>query len=169
MASGPGYMAQPHQGDPTQATGLDQLLATGADRVPVDAPSLDLGAAPAFQGFVDAENQRAVAPIQVLEQQHQQDVGRLTRRPYRSVQHLMVAGVVALVAAAHDPQRGGDGALARRQYRADQQHLGFSPGWVAEQRCEGSENGYNGVGPGEHGQTFSHIWFRPAYPVLLLF
>ena len=154
MASGPGYMAQPHQGDPTQATGLDQLLATGADRVPVDAPSLDLGAAPAFQGFVDAENQRAVAPIQVLEQQHQQDVGRLTRRPYRSVQHLMVAGVVALVAAAHDTQRRGDSALTRGQDRAHQQQLGLLPSRVGEQRCEGGEDRCNGVGQGEHGWVF---------------
>ena len=33
MASGPGDVAQPHQGDPAQAAGLDQLLATGAHRV----------------------------------------------------------------------------------------------------------------------------------------
>ena len=42
IASRPGDMAQPHQGNPAQAAGLDQLLATGTHRVAVDAPSLDL-------------------------------------------------------------------------------------------------------------------------------
>ena len=37
------------------------------------APRPDLGAATPFQGLVDAEDQWAVATIQVLEQQHQQD------------------------------------------------------------------------------------------------
>ena len=58
-----------------------------------------------------AADQRAVAVIQVLEQQ-QQDAGRLTRRPHRPIEHLMVAGVVLWVAAAHDAPRRGDGALA---------------------------------------------------------
>ena len=151
MASGPGDVAQPHQGDPAQAAGLDQLLATGAHHVPVDAPSLDLCAATPFQGFVDAEDQRAVTAVQVLEQQRQQDAGRLAGRPHRPIEHLMVAGVVAVIAATHDPQRRGHGALARGQDRADQQHLGFPPSWAGEQRCEGNEQGYNGIGQGEHG------------------
>ena len=58
----------------------------------------------------------------------------------------MVAGVIAVIAAAHDPQGRGDGALARGQDRAQQQQLGFPPSWVGKQRCEGNENGYNGIG-----------------------
>ena len=81
----------------------------------------------------------------------------------------MVASVVALVAAAHHTQRRGHGALTRRQDRAQQQQLGFLPGRVGEQHCEGQENGYNGIGQGEHGWTFSQIWVRPAYPAFLLF
>ena len=161
-------MAQPHQGDPAQAAGLDQLVAAGTHRVPVDAPSFDLGTTTPFQGLIDAENQRAVAAVQVLEQQRQQDASRLTGRPYRPVEHLMVAGVVEVVAAAHDAQRCGHGALARGQYRPEQQHLGFPPSRVGKQRYEGNEYGYNGIGQGEHGWTFSEIWVRPAYPVLLL-
>ena len=88
MASGPGDVAQPHQGDPAQATGLDQLVAAGAHRVPVDAPRLDPGTATPFQGLADAENQRAAATIQVLEQQRQQDAGRQAGRPHRPVEHL---------------------------------------------------------------------------------
>ena len=61
----------------------------------------------------------------------------------------MIAGVVEVVAAAHDAQRRGHGALARGQYRADQQDLGFQPGLpsaptggrVAKQRGEGMEYG----------------------------
>ena len=49
------------QGDPAQASGLDQLLATGAHRVAIDGPRLDLGAATSFQGFVNAEDQWTVA------------------------------------------------------------------------------------------------------------
>ena len=66
----------------------------------------------------------------------------------------MVAGVVALVAAAHDAQRRGHGALARGQDRAHQQQLGFPPGWAGKQRGEGNEQGYNGSGQGEHGWAF---------------
>ena len=134
-------MAQPHQGNPAQAAGLDQLLATGTHRVAVDAPSLDLRAAAPFQSFVDAEHQRTISLVQVLEQQHEQDASRLAGRPHRPIEHLMIAGVVEVVAAAHDAQRRGHGALARGQYRADQQDLGFQPGRVAKQRGEGMEYG----------------------------
>ena len=37
--------------------------------------------------------------------------------------------------------RGGHGALARGQYRAGQQDLGFQPGRAAKQRGEGMEYG----------------------------
>ena len=168
VASGPGHLAQPHQGDPAQAAGLDQLVATGADRVPVDASGSDLGAATAFQGFVDAEDQRTVAAIQVLKQEQQQDAGGLTGRPHCPVEHFVVAGVVALAAATHDTERHGHGALSWGQDRAHQQHLSLPPGWIGEQRCEGKKNGYNGSGQGEHGWAFSDVWVRPAYPVLLL-
>ena len=66
----------------------------------------------------------------------------------------MVAGVVALVAASHDAECRGHGALTWGQDRADQQELGFPPGRVGEQCCEGNEQGYNGFGQGEHGWTF---------------
>ena len=149
-------MAQPHQGDPAQATGLDQVAPAGTHRIAVDAQGFDFRTAAPFQGFVDAENQGTIALIQVLEQQHEQDAGRRTGRPYRPVEHLMVAGVVEVVAAAHDAQRRGHGALARGQYRPEQQHLGFPPGRVGKQRCEGNEYGYNDIGQGEHGWAF--LW-----------
>ena len=54
IASRPGHRSQPHQGDPAQTAGLDQLVVTGTDRVPVNASGLDLGAPTPLQGFVDA-------------------------------------------------------------------------------------------------------------------
>ena len=169
MASGPRHVAQPHQGDPAQAAGLDQLAPAGTHRVAVDAPTFDLGAATPFQGFVDAEDQGAIPTIKVLEQQHQEDARRCTGRPHRPVEHLMIAGVIAVIAAAHDPQGRGDGALTRGQDRAHQQYLGFPPGRVGKQRCEGNEYGYNGIGQRKHSWAFSEILVRPAYPVFILF
>ena len=81
----------------------------------------------------------------------------------------MVTGVVALVAAAHDAERRGDGALTHGQDRAHHQQLCLLPGRGREQHGEGSEDRYNGVGQGEHGWAFSGISVKPAYPVLLLF
>ena len=46
-------------------------MAAGAHSVAVDAPGLDLGTTPPLQGLVDAEDQRAVAAVQVLKQQRQ--------------------------------------------------------------------------------------------------
>ena len=143
--------------------------AAGTHRVTVNAQRADATAATPLQGFVDSEAQGAIAAVQVLEQQYQQNARGLARRPHRPVEHLMVAGVVASIAATHDAQRLRHRALAWRQYRAHQQHLGFAPGWVAEQCCEGNENGYNGIGQGEHGWTFCDIRVRPSYPVLMLF
>ena len=151
MAFRPWDVAQPHQGDPAQPAGLDQLAPAGTHRVAVDGPRPDLGAPTPFQGLVDAEDQRAVAAIQVLEQEYQQDAGYFAGRPHGSVKHLVVAGVVALVAAAHNAQCRRHGTLTRRQDRADQQQLDFPPGWVGKQRREGNEDGYNGIGQGEHG------------------
>ena len=164
MASRPGHLAQPHQGDPAQTTGFDHLGAAGTHRITVNAQSADATAPTPLQGFVDAEDQGAIAAIQVLEQQYQQNTRGRTGRPHRPVEHLMVAGEVAVIAATHDPQRRGHRALAWRQYRAHQQHLRFAPGWVAEQRCEGNENGYNGIGQGEHGWTFRRKWGQAILP-----
>ena len=90
-------------------------------------------------------------------------------RPHRPIEHLMVAGVVALVAAAHDAQCRRHSTLTRRQDRADQQQLRFPPGWAGEQRCEGNEYGYNGIGRGEHGWTFREKWGQARLPCLYTF
>ena len=55
-------------------------------------------------------------------------------------------------------------ALARGQYRADQQDLGFQPGRAAKQRGEGIEYGYNGIGQGEHCLAFLEKWGPASLP-----
>ena len=156
MASRPGDVSQPHQGDPAQPAGLDQLAPAGTHRVAIDGPRPDLGPTTSFQGFVDAEDQRTVATVQVLEQEHQEDVGHLTGRPRRPIEHLMIPGVVPVVAQSHDTERRCHGALAGSQDRADQQQLCLQvrPGWAGEQRREGNKNRYNRVGQGEHRLAF---------------
>ena len=111
-----------------------------------------------------AEDQRTIALVQMLEQQHEQDASRLTGRPHRPIEHLVVASVVAVVAESHDTERRCHGTLAGSQYRADQQDLGFPPGRVAKQRGEGMEYGYNGIGQGEHGGTFLEKWGPASLP-----
>ena len=101
-----------------------------------------------------AEDQRAIALIQVEDQQSQQDARRLAGRPHRPIEHLMITGVVAVVAQSHDTERRCHGALAGSEYRADQQDLGFQPGRAAKQRGEGMEYGYNRVGQSEHCLAF---------------
>ena len=90
--------------------------------------------------------------------------------PHRPIEHLMVAGVVAVFGAAHDAQRRRHGALAWGQYRADQYDLGFQqPGWVAKQRGEGMEHGPNGIGQGEHGWAFRGKCGLASLPCLYTF
>ena len=177
MATGPRDVAQPHQGDPAQAAGLDQLLATGTHRVAVDAPRLDFGAATPFQGLVDAEHQRALAPVQVLEQQRQQDAGRRTGRPHRPVEHLVVMSVVPLVAASHDAERRGN--LRWPGVRI----APTSSAWAFRQACPRPRPGVgllNSVAKGTRTATmasgrvsmagpFVRSGVRPSYPVFMLF
>ena len=124
------------------------MAPAGTHRIAVDAQGFDFRTTAPFQGFVDAEDQRTIAPIQVEDQQSKQDPGHLQGRPCRPVEHVMVAGVVAIVAQSHDTQRRCHGALARGQYGTNQQDLGFPPslpsaptgGRAAKKCCEGDEN-----------------------------
>ena len=52
--------------------------------------------------------------------------------------------------------------MARGQDRADQQQLGFPPGWARKQRCEGNEQGYN-------GSRVSIKWGQASLPCLYTF
>ena len=84
------------------------------------------------------------------------------------LEHLVIAGVVVIIAAAHDTERRGHGALAWGEDRAHQQQLNLPPGWAGEQRREGNKNRSNRVGQGEHRLAFFD-GVRPAYPVLIIY
>ena len=67
MASSPGDVPshiREIQRNPLALTSWWRLERTAS---PVDAPSLDLGTATPFQSFVDAEDQRTIAPVKLLE------------------------------------------------------------------------------------------------------
>ena len=113
------------------------MAPAGPHCIAADAQGFDVRAAAPFQVFPDAEHQRTIDLIQVLEQQHEQAAGRLTERPHGPVEHLMVAGVVEMPAAAHDQRRRGQGPLNRGQYPAGRQDLGFQPSRAANQRGQG--------------------------------
>ena len=52
IASRPGDLAQPHQGNPAQTAGLDQVAPAGTHRIAVDAQGFDFRTAAPFRGFV---------------------------------------------------------------------------------------------------------------------
>ena len=125
--AGPGYSSQPHQADPAQAAGLDEMTPAGAHRVPVDSLGFDPPAPPPLQGFVYPEHQGTTPLVQVSEQKPQQGPAQLEGRPRRPVEDVMVLGKAPFMAQSHHTQRGGHGPLARGQNGADQKQLGFQP------------------------------------------
>ena len=137
---GPGYAAQPHESDPAQAAGLDHVAVAGAHRVPVNAKGADLRTLTPLQCLVNAEHQGAVALVKMLNQQPQQYPGHQKGRPRGAVEHMMIAGIVAVATQTHDTEGRGHRASAWRQYRANQQDLGFLPGRAPKQCCEGDED-----------------------------
>ena len=60
---------------------------------------------------------------------------------------------------------GGHGALARGHRR----DLGVLPGWIGEQRCEGSEYRSNDIRQGEHGRAFREKLGQHRLPCLYTF
>ena len=58
---------EPHQANPAQAADLDQVATAGSHRITVDTPGPDFGPATPFHGFVDAEHQRTIATVQMLD------------------------------------------------------------------------------------------------------
>ena len=111
------------------------VAVAGADRVAVDAFGGDAPAAPALDGVVEAEDQRA-ARREGVQQQAQQHAPGCPSAPGGAVQHAMVVGEPPLAAEPGDPEDAGHGALARRQNGPDQQHLRMPPTALAEERRE---------------------------------
>jgi hypothetical protein len=102
---------------------------------PVDALGADASAAPALDGVVEAEEDRAVRR-EGAEQQPEQQARRGARVPCGAVEDAVVAHEPPLPGEDGDPQDARDGAPARRQDGADQQHLGMPPTSLSEERRE---------------------------------
>jgi site-specific DNA recombinase len=132
---GPGDRNQQHQADPAQPAGLDEVARRGADGVAVDALGADALAAPALDGVVEAEEDRA-ARREGIEQQPEEDARRRLPAPGGAVEHPVIADEPPFAREAADPQDGGHGARPGRQDGADQQHLGVPPTPLAEERRE---------------------------------
>jgi hypothetical protein len=123
----PGYRCQPHQADPAQATGFDEMALAGPDWIAIDAARRDLMAPPPFNRLIDPADHRFIRAIKSTEQQPQQRLGQLQRAPYRSVEDLMVLRKLHVVLQSHRAQGCRNRALPRRQKRANQQDLCFHP------------------------------------------
>ena len=102
----------------------------------------------------------------MLDQQQQQAVCHPEGRPPGTVENVVVTGKARVVAEPHDPERRGDGALARRQDCPNQEHLGLRPCPGLKHHLERLEQGYNDIGQGEHDVTFRSGLVLSAYPVL---
>lgn len=63
----PGDEGQPHQTNPAQAAGFDQVAVAGVYRIPVDTPGANAPTPRALQGLVHAEDQRPLAGVQMAQ------------------------------------------------------------------------------------------------------
>ncbi len=131
-APGPGDRHQEHQANPAQPTGLDEVLMTGADRVPIDPFGGDPLAAPPLDGLVDADQQRP-GRHEGRDQQAKQDATGGEAGPLRAVQHAVIPFKAPGVGEAQHPQRRGDGPFAGCEERPHEEHERGRPDAAAEQ------------------------------------
>jgi len=113
------------------------VAVAGAHRIAVDAPGSDALAAAALDRVVDAEQHRP-GRGEGVQQQAEQDARCRTAAPGSTVEHAVEVDEASLPAQPRDAQQARHGALAGRQDRADQQHLGVAPrSLLHEHRREG--------------------------------
>ena len=105
----------------------------GAHRIAINALGFDVLAAAALNGVIQAEDHRT-GWGKGLDQQAQQQPGRLACAPASPTEHAMIVDEVALATEAGDTQDAGHGALTGCQDGSDEQDLGMTPGSVAKER-----------------------------------
>ena len=147
---GPRDGRQQHQAHPAQPARLDEVRVRRAHGVAVDAPGPDAPPPAPLDGVVDGHHDRGPRGTKVSTRSLEQDARAGPRTPRRAAEHAVVVHEVALPRKAHDPQHARHRAPARRQQRADQEHLGVAPGAVDEERREGQDD------PGEAGGQLRH-------------
>jgi len=104
----------------------------GSHRVAVDDLGRNAFAAPALDRVINPEHNRPLGREGGNQQAEQQARGG-ARAPCRTARHAMVVHEPPLVCQAGDAQDARHRALARRQDRAGQQHLGVPPTALKEQ------------------------------------
>ncbi len=110
------------------------MTSAGARSVSIYPPGLDASATPSLNRLVYAKHQGAVAMIEPMYEERQQDTAQPQGRPRGAIENMVVLCEAVIVVKAHDAKSGGDGAFARSQDGADQQYLSFHPGSALEQR-----------------------------------
>ena len=100
-ARSPRDIRQPHETDPAQATGLHEVATTRTNRVAINAARFDTASPAAFDGLVDTEHQRLFTTVKMLQEQRQQHLAHLARRPGCTIEYMMEFREVAVRAQTH--------------------------------------------------------------------
>jgi hypothetical protein len=130
------------------------VLLAGAHGVTVNAAGSDLGAASAFNRFVNADDDGSIIRDKGAQQEQQHDLAEGAAGPGGTVEDPVIGLEVGLVGETDGAQGGGDGARTRGQERAGEQGLGMLPGRFAEERAEGVQDLYNGTWQVQHLSSF---------------
>ena len=93
-----------------------------------------------LDGVVNGEDQGGVVG-QDRQDQSEQDPSGLEAGPFVAVEEAMIVGVAGVVAMAHDPQGGGDGASPGGEQGADGEEPGLGPGPAGEEWSEVGQGG----------------------------
>jgi hypothetical protein len=147
--AGPTNRHQQRQAHPTQAAGLLKAVFAGARRVAVNRTGGELAAAPAFEGLVQADDDRT-RRHKGLHQELEQHARSRPRRPARPIEQSMVVLEPGLVAEPERTQRGDHRVVGRGQEDAAEQGLRTAPAGTSKQRGEGRKHGVNLGGWSKH-------------------
>src|SRR5215813_508481 len=131
----PRNVDQEHRAQPTEPTRLDEVGVRGANRVPVDSLGFDLMPAAAFDRVVDPDDQFA-ARRKGRDQNSQQHLSGLKRRPSRAIEHSMIVLKALVLTVARHAQTGGDSSFSDSENGPDQQGFRVFPDRFGEKRRE---------------------------------
>ena len=116
-----GILRQQHEREPAQAARLDEVTMRGADRISIDATSLDPRSPSPFDGVIEADHHRVVVGDEGVDQQAEQAARQPAAGPCVAVEHTVIVGKLRDVPKTHDAQSRRDGASARDKDRAHNQ------------------------------------------------
>jgi hypothetical protein len=133
-AACPRDLDQEHRTQPAEPARLDEMRLRGANRIAIDAFSLDLRSAPAFDRVVNPDDQFA-AWSKGRDQYSEQHLRSPQRRPSRTIEHAMIVLKALVLAVACHTQTGRDSAFADGQNSPNQQGFRALPNRFGEKRA----------------------------------